>query len=518
MSLQYGELHERTPLERAVLGAYTEGVEEARGSLEIVEGEVPPELRGVLYANGPGRFERGGVPYGHVFDGDGLVLRLGFTDAGVSFRSRFVRTRELVAEEAAGRILYRGLGTDVPGGLGGNLLRLPNKNAANTGIVYHGGKLLALWEGGLPHALDPDTLETIGRYDYEGRLRARPALENRLFGDELPYAAHPRIDPATGDLWSFGLRAGPHMRLLLYRADPHRRLDPPREVRLDGLWFVHDFALTARFQVFLLSPLRVRALRSLVGAGGPGFLHSLASDPARPMEILLVPRDGGEPVRISASSGFVFHVVNGYEEAGDRIVVDAVRFDRFPVPRVGVPAPLAPLDFPPGHLTRYVIDPRRRSATEERLIPTTVEFPGIHPLRVSRRHRYVWALGGREGEVPPLPRHTLIKLDVERRSAVVFDRHPDLLGEPVFAPRPGAVEEDDGWVICRAHAPERGDNDLLVLDARSMKLVARVRLPRGLPPGLHGSWVPAPLVAADSWASRSNRDLGRDDRMGASWA
>src|SRR5262249_50288027 len=109
---------------------------------------------------------------------------------------------------------------------------------------------------------------------------------------------------------------------------------------------------------------------------------------------------------------------------------------------------------------------------------------------------YVWALGGREGEVPPLPRHTLIKIDVERRSAVVFDRCPDLLGEPVFAPRPRAVDEDDGWILCRAHVPERGDNELLVLDARSMKLVARVRLPRGLPPGLHGSWVPAPLPAS----------------------
>lgn len=69
-------------------------------------------------------------------------------------------------EEAAGRILFRNFGMPIPGGILRNLLRLKFKNTANTSVVMPGGSLLALWEGGLPHRLDPETLETLGAHDY----------------------------------------------------------------------------------------------------------------------------------------------------------------------------------------------------------------------------------------------------------------------------------------------------------------------------------------------------------------
>jgi len=94
---------------------------------------------------------RGGAVYGHPFDGDGMLSRFAFSDQGIHCHNRFVRTNWFLEEEAAGPILYRSFRINKPGGFGRNLLRVRFKNAANTNVVFHGGKLPALWEGGLPH-------------------------------------------------------------------------------------------------------------------------------------------------------------------------------------------------------------------------------------------------------------------------------------------------------------------------------------------------------------------------------
>ncbi|WP_295434907.1 carotenoid oxygenase family protein [uncultured Thiodictyon sp.] len=136
--------------------------------LVCTQGAVPPDLDGILYRNGPGRLERGGLPYGHAFDGDGHVQRLACAGGRVRYTNRFVRTPDFVAEEAAGRLLYRGFGTNRPGGVLANALRLRFKNTANTNVIWHGGQLLALWDGGLPYRLDPAPSQRWGRMTMPG--------------------------------------------------------------------------------------------------------------------------------------------------------------------------------------------------------------------------------------------------------------------------------------------------------------------------------------------------------------
>ena len=151
--------------------------------LKVISGALPDGLRGTWIRNGPGLQGRGGFRYGHPFDGDGFVTRYAFGEDGVSYRGRYVLTRELLAEQAAGRPLYRGFGTNLPGGVWTNALRMRFKNAANTSVMAHAGRLFALWEGGWPHELDPETLETVERSSLDGaltllaRLNATNALD-----------------------------------------------------------------------------------------------------------------------------------------------------------------------------------------------------------------------------------------------------------------------------------------------------------------------------------------------------
>ncbi|GLI61763.1 hypothetical protein VaNZ11_004232 [Volvox africanus] len=140
--------------------------------LEVAEGKLPTELRGTFFRNGPGRFSRGPDVHGHPYDGDGLVASVAFPgDGRAFFRSAFVRTLEHDAEDLAGRMLFRGaISSPGRGGLLGNVGNLTLRNAANAGVALQGDKLLALYPGGLPYALDPATLATHGSDSLGGTL------------------------------------------------------------------------------------------------------------------------------------------------------------------------------------------------------------------------------------------------------------------------------------------------------------------------------------------------------------
>ena len=66
-------------------------------------------------------------------------------------------------------------------------------------------------------------------------------------------------------------------------------------------------------------------------------------------------------------------------------------------------------------------------------------------------------------------------------------------GEPVFVPRPGASDEDDGWVLTMVYDARRDRSALEVLDARAIDAgpVATCHFDHAIPFGFHGAWVGA---------------------------
>jgi all-trans-8'-apo-beta-carotenal 15,15'-oxygenase len=165
---------------------------EHREPVELeVSGDLPAELRGTLYRIGPARHEAaGGERYRHWFDGDGMVHAVHLDGGRAHYRNRFVATAGRAEEERAGRRLYAGFGTR-PGGDTAvarfrNAVRRFAKNSANTNIVQIGGRLLALWEAGHPHRIDPVTLETLGEDDLGGALGRRDW-----------FSAHPKSHPSA---------------------------------------------------------------------------------------------------------------------------------------------------------------------------------------------------------------------------------------------------------------------------------------------------------------------------------
>ena len=460
--------------------------EEVEGLLEVVEGAVPAGLRGVLFRNGPGRLEVHGQRYGHPFDGDGHLNRFAFTDRGVVYRNRYVRTREFLEEEGARKILYRNFGTNIPGGFHKNLLRMRFKNAANTSVVMHGGQLHALWEGGLPHRIDPQTLDTLARDDLGGALHNDHSFIDRLIAPELPYSAHPRLAPATGDLFNFGTVSGTKPALMLYRQGPTGLVTQRERLVLPTMSFLHDFTLTPRFRVFFLTPVAFDLPRTLLGFASPvETLHAMPG----PTTILLLPRRGTQARSYSARPCFIFHFANAFED-GPHVIIDADRLDRLPsVPVATKPRPgQSGSDYPRTILTRFILDTRSGQIEERVLTEHTGELPTINPAHWTRPHRYTWSLGTPLDQ--PSPYATgLLKVDAETCSSVFRDLRPNLAGEPIFVARPNSAAEDDGWILSMCYDARGHTGELLVLDAADLRTVCRLRMPHHSPIGFHGTWV-----------------------------
>lgn len=480
---RYDILHDYVQTNRCVTDEYDDVV------LDLLEGELPAALAGSLYRNGNGRFEHQGVWYDHLFDGDGMIAKFTLDGGQVRYRNRYVRTAEFLAEEQAGRMLYRSFGTNLPGGIRKNAFRMQFKNTANTSVIWHGGHMMALWEGGWPHRIDPDTLDTIDRYDYGGVLRNRFSWLDGQIAPEMSFSAHPKIHPTTGVLHNFGTVPGTKQRLVLYEVDPAGQARIAQTIAMADMTFAHDFVLTeSGHQIFFLTPVAFDMTRALAGVTSPAA--SIRVNRANPTMVLVID-PAGAIHRLTTEFCFIFHFVNGYQDTDGSLVVDGLMLADFPESSA-IKAYLAgdvPDDQPGARFTRYRINLDQKTVTHAPIGEYEGELPEIHPNRVGQPYRYTWTIGRPMTHPLPLFDH-IVKLDVQTGEGRHRGDADTLSSEPVVVPRPGATAEDDAWLLyLRFHAPSE-TTDLIVADAADLQTVARLRLPHNIPLGFHGLWMP----------------------------
>jgi len=460
--------------------------DEYEGAELPVQGAWPSELEGTLYRNGNGRFEHQGIPYNHLFDGDGMPVAFTVSAGRVRYRNRYVRTREFTAEEKAGKMLYRSFGTNLPGGILTNLGRMRFKNASNTNIIHHAGKLLSLWEGGLPHTLDPQTLETRERYDYQGVLKNPFGPLERFINPELPFSAHPKVHPETGVLHNFGTLAGIRQRLLIYEVSPVGKAEISQVIPLRELSFTHDFVLTnTGYRIFFLVPVAFDVFQAFSGLESP--VDSIRVDRKRPTQVLVLDPDGGRQF-IEIPFCFLFHYANGYQPDEDTLVVDALSLPDFPTgEQTQRLLSGEPFDGLKGELWRYTIQLSSRKVAREKLSEYGLELPYVHPDREGKDYRFLWGISSPGRPDRPLL-DGLAKVDLVDRQTRFRDLKGQLPGEPVFIPKKGARAEDEGWLLYLSFDAESVTTDLVLADASNLEAVASARLPHNIPLGFHGFW------------------------------
>ncbi len=425
-----------------------------------VTGVVPAALRGRYLRNGPDPIVDPDPAMYHWFTGDGMLHAVELRDGkAVSYRNRWVRTDG--AADALGEPRIEGQPDDVF--IGGS-------SRANTSVVAHAGRVLALVEVCLPTQVRPD-LSTVGRHDFGGKLRSA-------------MTAHPKLDPVTGEMHFFGYDITGPPWLRYHVVDRGGSLVRSEDIDIQGPAMVHDFAITERNVVFFDLPV----VFDLALVGKEPFPFEWR--PEYGARVGVMPRGGGNAnVRWhDVELCYVYHPLNAYDDADGRVVVDVVRHETmFADDRFGPGDRLPTLD-------RWTIDVDAGKVVEERLDDHPQELPRLDERLVGRRHRYGYAPGFSIGDRPGDVRFGgLLKHDLDR--GVTEERAfgaGQAAGEAVFVPASAGAGEDEGWLLALVYDGGRDATDLVILDATDFTgpEVARVHLPQRVPYGFHGWWLP----------------------------
>lgn len=447
-------------------------------SLEMIAGEIPTGLRGSLYRNGPGRLERGGQRAGHWFDGDGGILGIHITDAGATGLYRYVKTAGYQAETDADQFLLANYGMLPPGPLWRRFGK-DVKNAANTSVLALPNRLLALWEGGQPHALTLDTLETLGVEDLGGRLEG------------LAYSAHYKRDPKTGDIFNFGVSVRGKTALHLYRSDCTGTIQQHNRIPLDGVPLIHDFAFADRYLVFCISPVRLDVLPILTYL--ESYSDALKWRPEKGTEILVVDRETLEVVsRGQADSWYQWHYANAYTAADGSIFTSLVRFPDFQTNQNLKEVATGEIITPAiGTLWQIRIDPTSGNALEmHEVLNRGCEFPVVRPEDVGQPWRYTYLAVHRRGaDAAHELFGTIARFDHETGALMEADlgenRYPS---EPIYAA--DAQHPDRGWILTIVYDGNTHCSEAWIFDANCLDAepVCKLAIPQVIPFSFHGTW------------------------------
>lgn len=464
-----------------------------------VHGTIPDDLDGAFVRVAADTQYPPGHPDDIYINGDGMLTKIRIKDGHADLRTRFVRTERFRREGEARQSLfgaYRNAYTDHPSVLG------VDDGNANTAVVWHGGKLLALKEAARPYELDPHTLETRGVVDFDGQLPGRT------------FTAHPKIDPETGQMIAFAYNASglPDEDIWLMELDAAGRMTRRERFRAPYSSMIHDWIVTREHLVITFSPMVADAERLKVE---PQYFMW---DPRLRSHVAIIPRaEGVAGIRWFSSSLLMeTHSINGWSD-GDTVVVDHFVtgtgwFSQFPKLADG-----GELHEEPPIAHRWTFDMRQGSPspvheggdgyTSTRIWERPGDFPRVDPRVAMSHNRHTW-IGTLNLDLGPMPEfgpmgppfNSILHLDDTTGARSSWYAGPDSAPEEsVFVPKHADADEGEGYLVALVGRRALQRNDFVILDALDIAAgpIATVVIPFRLRYGFHGTWIPGDELDAD---------------------
>ncbi|KAJ5998977.1 hypothetical protein N7451_006787 [Penicillium sp. IBT 35674x] len=459
-----------------------------------VDGTIPPEINGTFFRIQPDHRFPPLFEEDIHFSGDGNVTAIRIQNGHADFKQRYTKTDRFIAETAARKSLfgkYRNPYTD------SDAVKGVIRTVANTNITFWCGMLLATKEDGPPYAMDPATLETIGRYDFEGQVQSPT------------FTAHPKFDPETGEMICFGYEAGGDGNdgscdIVVYTIDADGKKTEEAWYKSPFCGMIHDCGISKHHVVLPLTPLKCSVDR--LKRGG----NHWAWDPEESQWYGIVPRRGGKPEDIKwfrAGNAFHGHVAGCYENEQGHIVFDLTVADGnvfffFP-PENQQSSNLGARNRLESVTHRWVFDPKQESGSwvkPEILWNTSGEFSRIDDRFVTKKYNHFW-----QAKIDPTREYDAAKCGSPAGGLFNclghyrWDNHSEdvlwagpraTFQEPTFIPRKGG-KEGEGWIIVLVNRLDVLRNDVEIIDAGNLAggPLATIHLPFKLRLGLHGNFV-----------------------------
>ncbi len=458
-------------------GVYAPTLNEMDAGQLQIEGELPVDLVGAYFRNGPNPFYQPKNRY-HPFDGDGMLHGVYFSEGSVSYRNRWVHTDAFLQEHAQGRSESAG----VMGPFDYTTSEFGIKDTSNTDVFCYNGDLMSLWyNAGNPYRLDANSLAEKGPFLLEGRPRRR-------------LSAHSKVDWQTGELLFFDYGDEPPY-MTFGVADASGRLVHEVPIDLPGPRLPHDIGFTQRFAI--LHDLPFFHDMNVLRRHGYRVLTFHRDIPTR---FGIIPRRGGsgDVSWFECEPCYILHVTNCWEE-GDWVIMDGCRSTN-PMPDAqqgeGELASMLAYMRLEANAYRWRFNLKTGEVREGDIDDLNTEFNRSNPLYHGRPSKYSY-----HQRIPLLEEggHTLrftglVKYNNDTGQRTQWDYGQGVYGsEAVFAPRAGAgpdSREEDGYVITLTTDSNSWQSQCLVFDAGDVAAgpVCRVMLPQRVPAGFHATW------------------------------
>ncbi|MEP6867439.1 MAG: carotenoid oxygenase family protein [Novosphingobium sp.] len=436
-------------------------------------GNIPRDINGIFVQATPNPAYPPGP--GHSwFDGDGMIQSVEIIDGAAHYRNRWVQTKGLLEDREAGRATYIG-------SLAKQKLGKRHKNTANTDLVWHAGRLLALWwEGGEPYELSLPSLETVGTYDYGGTL-------------DIGLTSHCKVDPKTGELFfiAWATRA-PYLTLGVATEDG--RIARKVAIELAGPRVQHDMGLSDRSVAVFDFPLAIDPERE-----GTALGFKMVDQPSR---IGLLSRDPADDVVqwFEVEPCYMWHLMCCYDDGDDFVVIgvrsaNAANYDSTHEvddrPTVDGEHRFDTL------LHEWRLNRRTGVARERDVDNVLAELPRVNDAYVSSGASFGYA-GLLDEKAETFRFKGIAKYDLKtyERKDIFF---PDgwVCNEPNFVPADKPQAEDDGYVVAFVTDTKSLATQFWIIRADEFEKgpVARLELPQRVPAGFHGRWIPRSTYA-----------------------
>lgn len=235
-------------------------------------------------------------------------------------------------------------------------------------------------------------------------------------------------------------------------------------------------------------------------------------DPKREALFYVIDREAGDIVaKYKADPYFCFHTINAYDEEDD-IIIDLSAYDDHSILNaLKLDSMRFPLEYPkmPRALPRRFLLSEVSSIPKGTIAPAQIvfrcpkekliELPTIHPAKYHRKYRYCYGISIGDGP-ESVVYDQILKLDMDHPDVASAEIHKNgsgqvwredgcIPGEPIFVPRPGGADEDDGAVLTIVLDSTLLRSKLVILDAKTMREIARAEMKTVFPLGFHGTFV-----------------------------
>ena len=452
-------------------GNFSPVAEERDTEEMLIVGAIPENLKGHFLRVGPNPVHVFSEEAYHTFDGDGMIHAIEFRDGKARYRNRFIENEGFELEQERGDWVYKGMKSlmdPTPS-------RIPegapsSKNLANTAFTYHNNTLYALHEPSQPTIISLPDLDTQGPTDFDGKLTH-------------PFTAHPKIDKKSGEMIAYGYSfQAPFVSYSVI--DQHGDLVHTTPITIPRSIFMHDFAVTEKYTLFLDFPITLDVGRAI--AGGP----AVDFEPQYGSRIGVMPRFGSdEDVRwFDVETGVVIHTANAWDE-GDEVVLQASRSNTADIAGAGT-SEGNNLQENQGRLHEWRINLKTVAVIERSLSDTPCDFTRVNDDYACHKTRYVYA--GIFNTERAFTFDGIMKYDNQSGITSKYIYGPNRHGgEAVFAPKVDGDLEDDGYLVCFVHDEAENQSECQIIDARDISAgpVATIIMPCRVPYGFHAGWV-----------------------------